>query len=94
MQANDSVCAQGRSSKTPRQALPTSLSTKTPGTNGKPPAGRGPAAAAAAAVCKPSHPVSAAKDAACKGQLTNKLEKSSSTPLVEVVTGDSRILMT
>lgn len=77
--------AQGRAGERPHQALPSRLSAKTPGTAGKPPAGR----SLAAAVSKTPHPVSAAKDAASKGQLTNKLEKSSSTPLVVVVTGDS-----
>ena len=68
--------------------MPSSLSTKTPATAGKPPAGRGPAAGAAS---KTPHTFPAARDAASKGQLTNKLEKSSSTPLVEVVTGDSTL---
>ena len=76
---------QGRPSKTPHRAGPRSLPAKTPATAGKPPAGRQSAAGAAS---KTPHTVSAAKDVGSKGQLTNKLEKSSSTPLVEVVTGN------
>lgn len=85
MHASASMGAQGRPSKTPHQVLPRSLSSKTPATAGKPPSGKG---FAAAAVSKTPHPKSATRDAVSKGQLTNKLEKSSSTPLVEVVTGD------
>lgn len=88
--ASATMGSQGRPSKTPHQARPSSLSAKTPAAAGKPPAGRDPAAGCAS---KTPHtvPVSAARDAASKGQLTNKLEKSSSTPLVEVVTGDSTL---
>lgn len=86
MHASASMGAQGRPSKTPHQVLPSSLSSKTPATAGKPPSGKG--FAAAAAVSKTPHPKSATRDAASKGQLTSKLEKSSSTPLVEVVTGN------
>lgn len=86
MHASASMGAQARPSKTPHQVLPSSLSSKTPATAGKPPPGRGHVPAAA--VSKTPYPVSAIRDAASRGQLTNKLEKSSSTPLVEVVTGN------
>lgn len=63
-------------------ALPSKTPSRTPGTGGKPPAGKTPFATKDI-----SHPPSAARNPASKGQLTSKLEKSSSTPLVEVVTG-------
>ena len=63
-------------------ALPSKTPSRTPGTGGKPPAGKTPFATK-----DTSHPSSAARNPASKGQLTSKLEKSSSTPLVEVVTG-------
>lgn len=63
-------------------ALPSKTPSRTPGTGGKPPAGKTPLATK-----DTSHPSSAARNPASKGQLTSKLEKSSSTPLIEVVTG-------
>ena len=78
---------QAKPAKSPRQ----SLSAKTPSsapaaaarTASKPPAGKTPATANKAAP-----PTYAARSTPANGQLTQKLEKSSSTPLVEVVAGD------
>ena len=51
---------------------------------GKPPAGNTPAASS-----KKPQALVTARDSAHKAQLTDKLEKSSSTPLVEVVAGSA-----
>ncbi|KAL0028206.1 hypothetical protein WJX79_001719 [Trebouxia sp. C0005] len=73
----------GQASKAAQSpSLPAKLPSRTPGTGGRPPTGK-----TSSLPAKPPNPSSAARDPAAKGQLTSKLERSSSTPLVEVVAG-------
>ncbi|DBA75103.1 TPA: hypothetical protein ACH3X1_010428 [Trebouxia sp. C0004] len=86
----DQSSSRKRAKPTPGQAskaaqgssLPAKLPSRTPGTGGKPPTGK-----TSNAQSQAPRTSSAARDLASKGQLTSKLERSSSTPLVEVVAG-------